>query len=91
MQCGVRAKSPARSIAPAGLSCFGILLRGMNLNIADLKPPTWKSKCRPRNLGHSQQVDIEIASGVEIRANDRDVIERRDSNPGWLRHAPIIA
>ena len=79
------------SIAPASLSCCGILLRGMNLNVSDLKPQPWKSKCRPRNLGHSQHVDIESAGGVEIRANDRDVIERQDSNPGWLQHAPIIA
>lgn len=74
------------AIAPARLARFNIRLRSVDLYVADLKPQARETKCGPRNFRHAQQVDIEPARGVEIGADQRDMIEAGDADGGWFFH-----
>ena len=78
------------AISPAGLPRFRIGLRRMDLNVADLKPQPGKAKRGAWNFRHPQQPDIEVARGVEIRADQSDMIKPGDVYRRRSFHAPIM-
>lgn len=48
-----------------------------------LKPGSFEVKCRTRDFGHSQQIDIESAAGVDVTNNQGDVVDMSDLN-WWM-------
>ena len=58
----------------------------MDLRAARLKPASWKSKGWPLNLSHSEHADIELDSFLDVANDNRDVVDRLDTEWFELAH-----